>query len=192
MADNAQKTPLARQLNQLAEKTAHDALQRTGRGLPCSVVSASGSIVTVKFEVSSAFTLPNVTVPMFGPEWIRYPMQAGEPGIVVPVDAHISGLAGLGGGIASLTQPANLSSLVFIPIGNKGWTGGDPNKTVLYGPDGVILRDKNTQVGLTLDAATGAVLTLPNEQYLTITKLPTAPGPSGTLWRNGNVVNVVP
>ena len=81
MSNNAQKTPFARTQNIFAEKKIADALQLTGKALPCSVVSASGAIITVQFEIQSEFTLPQVTIPLFGPEYIRYPIKAGDSGV---------------------------------------------------------------------------------------------------------------
>jgi hypothetical protein len=78
---------------------------------------------------------------MFGPEYIRYPTQVGDTGIVLPIDVYIGGVIGIGG-TATLTQPGNLSSLVFFPIGRRDFSRTDDvNALVLYGPDGVIMRN---------------------------------------------------
>jgi len=159
------RTPLAPALNAFAEKAINDAFQLTGKGLPCSVVSVSGSIVTVKFEVNSQFTLPDVTVPLFGPEYIRYPIQIGDKGAVVPFDAYLGGMSGLGGGVADLTQRANLSTLVFLPIGNKLWTSVDPNAVTIYGPNGVVLRDNRSNSIITL-TPTSITVVAPNQIQL--------------------------
>lgn len=150
MSNNAQKTPLARSLNAFAEKKINDAFQRSGQALPCSVVSVEGAIITVKFEVNSVYTLPNVTVPMFGAEYIRYPIRAGDKGCVFPAAARLGGMSGIGGGIADLSQPANLTALVFAPISNSGWVTVDPDAVVLYGPNGVVLRDTDSGSTVTL------------------------------------------
>lgn len=152
---NAQKTPFARSLNRFAEQKAAEAIQLTGRALPCSVVSVSGSIVTVKFEVDSKpFTLPNVTVPVGTPEYVRLPIQAGDKGVVLSSDAYLGGVSGLGGGTADLSIRANLSCLVFFPISNKGWSAAvDANALCLYGPDGTIIysTDKTAMLKVTKD-----------------------------------------
>lgn len=150
MADNAQKTPIARALNQFAQKKIQDALQITGKALPCSVVEVSGSIVTVKFEVSTKdFTLPKVTVPIAGSEYARAPIQKGCKGVVYPADVNLGGVTGLGGGVATLAVPANLSALVFFPLGNKTWDAPEsPNKYEIWGPDGVIVRSANKKARL--------------------------------------------
>lgn len=145
MSDNALKTPLGQSLNRFGQKKAQDAIALLGRALPASVVHVTGSIVTVKFEVTATpFTIPNVTCPLFGPEYIRYPIQVGDKGVCFPSDVYLGGMSGLGGGVADLTQRAPLAALVFFPIGNKTWTApDDPNKVVIYGPDGVIIRSLN-------------------------------------------------
>jgi len=153
MADNAQKTWFGRDLNRFAEQKALDALQLTGKALPASVVSVAGSIVTVQFEISAApFTLPQVTVPILGPEYIRFPTQVGDKGFVVPADARLGAMSGLGKGTASLALPANLSALVFAPFGNKDWSAtDDAQAAVIYGPNGAVLRtiDKKAVVTVT-------------------------------------------
>lgn len=161
MSNNAQKTPLSTSLNKIANKKVTDALQLVGKALPCSVTGVSGAIITVKFEVMSDFTLPEVTIPLFGPEYIRYPIQLGDLGIVFATDARLGGVSGLGGGVADLSQPANLTALVFFPIGNKTWGSVDPNSVTIYGPNGVVLRDTGSASVITL-TPNGVVITGPN------------------------------
>jgi len=151
MGDNSQKLPLARSLNQIAETAARAAISQLGRALPCSVVAVMGSIVTVKFEVTSVQSLPQVTVPMFGPEYIRYPTQVGDKGVVLPIDVYLGGISGLGGGVATMAIPGNLSSLIFFPVASTQWSPtDDPDAVVVYGPTGVILRDQGSVCTLTL------------------------------------------
>ena len=150
MADNSYKTPFGRTINQLAEAKALQAIQQLGKALPCSVVAVSGSIVTVKFEMNSPYTLPNVTMPMFGPEYIRYPIKAGDKGVTLPADAYLGGMSGLGGGVAGVTLPTNLSALVFLPISNQAWFAVDPNAVTIYGPNGVVLQDTTARSSLIL------------------------------------------
>jgi hypothetical protein len=147
---NSQKTPFQRSINAVAEKRVGDAIQQRGKGLPCSVVSVAGAIVTVKFEVQSGFTLPQVTIPLFGPEYIRYPIQVGDKGVVVPLDARLGGISGLGGTVADLTVPSNLGALVFLPIGNALWSSVDQNSVTIYGPNGVVMRDTGSNSVITL------------------------------------------
>lgn len=153
MSNNAQKTPIPRSLNQIAENRALSAIQKLGKALPCSVLSKVGSIITVQFEIQSGFTLPSVTIPMFGPEYIRYPIQRGDLGMVIPADARLGGVSGLGGGIADLSLPANLTALVFLPISNTAWSSVDPDAVTIYGPNGVVLRNTASNTVMTLTPA---------------------------------------
>lgn len=152
---NGQKTPFATSLNRFAERKINDSINLLGKALPCSVVAVDGSIITVKFEIHSGFNLPQVTIPHFGGEWIRYPVQVGDFGVVLPMDARLNAVTGIGSGTADLTQPANLTALVFMPVGNANWTPPtDPNKLEIYGKDGVIIKDKDTgAIVLTIDSS---------------------------------------
>lgn len=142
MSDNSKKTPLGQSLNTFAQKKVADAIQVLGKALPCSVVSVNGAIITVKFEINSSFTLPEVTIPLFGPEYIRYPIKAGDTGMVLPADTYLGGVSGLGGGVADLTQRGNLSALAFLPLANTEWFSVDPDAVTIYGPNGVVLMDQ--------------------------------------------------
>ena len=143
MAGNTQKTYLGGTLNQWATRRVRDALNLLGHDLPCSVVSvANYPILTVNFLVnSSPLVLPQLQVPIFGPEYIRYPIQEGCEGVVFSVDTYIGHITGLGPSTSpTLTQPGNLSALVFFPTGKTGWAPPiDPNSLNLYGPNGAIL-----------------------------------------------------
>jgi hypothetical protein len=151
MADNAQKTPYGRYINEFAQKKILSAIQKLGKNLPCSVIAVSGSIVTVKFEVQSGFTLPSVTMPMFGPEYIRYPTQIGDLGVTVAADTYLGGISALGGGVADLSLRANLSMLLFLPVASKNWSPTDnPNAVVIYGPDGAVIRDTGNACSIVL------------------------------------------
>jgi hypothetical protein len=151
---NNQKTPLSRSINAAAQRRALTAINTLGRALPCSVVAVSGSIVTVNFELQGNLTLPQVTMPMFGPEYIRYPVQIGDKGVALSADVYIGGMSGLGGGTATETLPANLSALIFFPIANSGWSAPDnPNAVIIYGPDGVIIRDRGKQSHVKMDGS---------------------------------------
>lgn len=193
MLDNAQKTPLGRGLNRFAEKKVVEAIQLLGKALPASVMAVSGSIVAVKFEVQTSLTLPTVTIPIAGPEWIRYPTQVGDKGAVFPADVYLGGMSGLGGGIADFSLQANLSALVFFPIGNKNWSATDnPNAVVIYGPDGVVLRTVDKLCTLTL-TATGIKIkgNVEIDGNLALSGLITAPPGSvytGDIKTSGNVI----
>ncbi len=139
-------------MNRLAEQKVLDTLQITGKALPCHVIAVSGSIVTIRFDINSKFTLPDVTCPMFGPEYLRYPTQVGDKGVALSADYYIGGISGLGGGVADLTIRGNLSALIWFPIANKDWSATDnANAVVLYGPDGAIIRTLDKSNILTVD-----------------------------------------
>lgn len=141
MAGNVQKTPLVSTLNRFAEGKVADGAQLDGQSLPCSVIAVvSSGVVTVKFEVQNqplGATLPNVTMPVMWPEYVRYPVQVGDKGVAVSADAYLGGMSGLGGGVANLVRQGNLAALAFQPLGSTAWAK-TPNAaaTVVYGVQG--------------------------------------------------------
>ncbi|EBL7701050.1 hypothetical protein DCT98_28010, partial [Salmonella enterica] len=144
-------------MNNFADQKIAAAMQMAGKILPAEVVSQSGKMVTVTFLLRDIpYTLPQLTIPLFGPQYIRYPMQKGDKGIVIPADTYLGGTSGLGGGTADLTPPANLSALVFLPISNTEWEGVDGQVVTIYGPEGVTIRDakSNTTFLLTPESIT--------------------------------------
>jgi len=161
---NGQKTPFNLSINRHVEKKSDEIVDlKKAKALPCSVVAVSqtvgGAIVTVKFEVDTGFTLPNITIPHFGGEWIRYPVQIGDKGIAIPSDTRLNEMSGIGSGVADLTTKGNLTGLVFMPIGNANWTAPTSKlKLELYGKDGVIIRSQDgganyiqiTEAGITI------------------------------------------
>ena len=186
--DNSQKTPLALSLASWNRQAAASSLQQQGRALPCSVVSVTGSIVTVKFDVDSPFTLPHVTMPLFGPEYIRYPIQPGDRGMTIAADARLVGVAGLSTSTSTLGVPANLACLAFLPLGNTAWFGVDPNALVAYGPNGVVLQDTGAGSTFILTPTTVAVVTQ-NSFSVTVGGTTFTMTPSGysLVGTNGNI-----
>jgi hypothetical protein len=157
-----QKIPLTQSMNLFTDRKIQDAFLANGRQFPCHVVSAAGSIVTVAFDITLPNqTLPNITVPVFGPQYIRYPLQAGDAGMVVAADASIAFAAGLsqGKGQPDSTNWGNLAQLVFLPIGNQNWFSVDGNILFMYGPNGVELTTKNRDCTLLLTSS-GIVINL--------------------------------
>ncbi len=156
MVDSAQKVPLARSLEAFGLRKAQSAIDLLGQSLPASVVAVpSSGIVKVKVELTNLpFTISEITVPVFGSEYLRIPIQPGMKGAVMAFDYYLGGMTGLGGGTADLTPRPNLSNLVFAPLGNTAWSvTEDPNAVVLYGPDGIILRDAQGRIKLFLQPA---------------------------------------
>ncbi len=133
-------------MHRFADQKIADAMQMAGKVLPASVVSRSGNMVTVSFLLRDIpYMLPKITIPLFGPQYIRYPMQPGDRGIVIPADTYLGGASGQGGGTADLTPPANLSALVFLPISHTEWENVDGQVLTLYGPEGVTIRDAGSK-----------------------------------------------
>lgn len=142
---NALKKPIVQSLANVAKKNIYDAVQLQGREFPCHVVSVVGGIVTVSFDVSTSYTYPSVSIPIFGPEYIRYPIQPGDKGVAISIETSISDVSGLGGGLSPLSNPGNLSSLVFLPVASAAWSSVDGDTLTLYGPGGVLLRDTGNE-----------------------------------------------
>jgi hypothetical protein len=160
MSNNALRTPLVQSLHTFALQKVQDQLQLTGKALPCHVVAVSGGIVTVAFDVVSAYTLSEVTLPVAGSIYLREPIQVGDLGVVFSADVSLGGINGLGTGTPTLAQRANLSSLVFQPVANKGWGGlVDSGKVQVQGPTGAVIQDLDGNCVFTL-SSTGITITI--------------------------------
>ena len=153
-----QKIPLSRTMPNLVERGALDAIGALGLALPGHVVAVSGAIVTVAFDVAGV-TLPQVTMPVGGSQYVRLPIQIGDIGVAVPASVYLGGASGLGGGVATLYQRGNLSSLIWQPIGNKNWTAVNAAYVVAQGPNGVQLQDLSGAVVATFDKSSGVSIT---------------------------------
>lgn len=159
-SNNAQKKPFSDSMNRFAESKALDQIQMTGRALPCSFVSwVSEGIALVKFEVTSLFTLRMIKAPIYGAQYVRYPLQAGDKGLLIPAAVSIAEISGQSAGTATLAQPANLSALTFLPIGNTAWQDVDHNVVTVYGPEGVTLRDSTSATTFLLTPTSITVVT---------------------------------
>jgi GpV Apex motif len=178
MADNAQKTPFGLSMNRWASGKVQDGIAVLGRQLPCVVTAVNGSIVTVAFQVTAVsgqdtVTLPPVTMPVVGTEYVRCPIQVGCRGVAIAADVYLGGVSGIGGGTATTATPGNLTALAFVPLGNTGFTSVDGHTLTLYGEPGVLIKDKTgaatlsiTSTGITMSFM-GKVVTL-NGSGLTI------------------------
>jgi hypothetical protein len=188
-ASNAQILPLGRSIGYAGEVAAQNRAQRLGRCYPCSVVSVDGALITVKFELQSGpFNFPQVQMPLFGPEYIRYPIQPGDKGMAISADVYIGQMSGMGpdGTTADLSEQPNLSTLVFLPIGNKTWSSVNKDAVTIYGPDGVVLRDKASHCTITLKP-NGVTISL-GSNPLTITAQNITLDSSGNLTVKGDVI----
>ena len=120
--DNSQKTPLAQSLHKFAAAKAQDAVALLGKGLPCVVTSVIGpGVVTVSFAVATIpAPLPQVTMPVNKPAYIRYPIQVGDIGVALSADLRTGGLTGLGAGTPNLQDTVgNLSAMTFFFLGKS-------------------------------------------------------------------------
>jgi hypothetical protein len=152
MSGIEQKIPFTQSLNLFSDKRIADAFQAYGQQFPCVVKAIEGSIVTVKFQMkpNDIITLPLVKMPVFGPEYIRYPIKVGDLGYAMSASVSLRNITGLGVGLAEYSNAGNLTSLVFMPVGNTKWSVVDPKAVTIYGENGVVLEDTKKQSVLTL------------------------------------------
>lgn len=148
---DSQKFPFARAMANMVNTIAEDNAAIRGRALPCHVVAVQGQIVTVQFDIlPDGVQYPQITIPIATFAYIRYPIQIGDKGVTVPADVSLRGVSGLGTGIASLSLSPSLTPLFFVPIANSKWSDEDPDKLVLYGPNGAILKTLDGSASVTV------------------------------------------
>ena len=137
MSDNGQKINFGGILNLSALYKALSQIHNIAKALPATAGGVKGSIVgAANYETSGAQSLPKVSVPHFGPEYIRYPTQPGDKGVILPVDVNVGNMSGQGPSGAPLldnsnTNTGNLNPGIFVPIGNANWEAA-PSANVLY------------------------------------------------------------
>jgi len=149
---DSQKFAFGKALSNMVQVQADDRAAISGRSLPCHVVAVKGQIVTVQFDMlPDGKQYPQVTIPVATFEYLRYPIQNGDKGVTVAADVSLRGVSGLGTGIASASFVASLTPLFFVPLANAGWTAEDPNKIVLYGPDGAIIKTADGASSVTVE-----------------------------------------
>lgn len=167
-----QKTPLSRALSGFATQKALDQIAKIGLRLPGHVTAVSGAIVTVNFDVEG-ITLPQVTMAAQMSKYMRTPIQVGDLGYATTADAYLGGVTGLGGGAADNTQHGNLSTLVWVPLGNKGWSAVDSTSAHLESANGQFTVDvSNTGIklshnGTVLLQADSSGVTIQSKPFLT-------------------------
>lgn len=154
------RRPLQSSLARTAENVTTQAEWEKSKAWPVVVDSVQGSIVTVRLDVTSEWTFPPIQMPLFGPEYIRYPIKKGDSGLAVPSDVSLGKVSGLGAATPpTLAQPPNLSAHVFLPCGNRNWKPPiDPNAVEVYGPNGVIIHDTASNSTITI-APSGITIT---------------------------------
>ena len=197
MAANFLKLWVQGNLNKLAVNRARNEIQSTGRALPCSVVSVSGSLVTVKFELNSKpWTLPQITIPKAESQWIRTPIQKGDMGITIPADVLIGNVSGLGGGVPTMARPGNLSALVFLPVASKNFSAVNINAAYISGPQGAVIQD---EAGTAIATIGGGRIALQGNTFVTgnlgsssgITAVVTTPTGQTLMFTNGILTGVI-
>lgn len=150
-----------------------DAIAQLGIVLPGSVatvnpqdanttVTNGNIIVEIAFDSNLSLNLPNVVMPVFGPQYLRYPIQQGDLGIAVPVRLRLDGTTQMWRKKNDNVNPnGNMQSMVWLPIGGATWNSvwiqanakpgsdtdspaqQDLNRINLYGPQGFVLFDWN-------------------------------------------------
>lgn len=151
MSDSQKISPLKslKEFNQAADRDGNSLL---GKVLPCHVVKVEGAIVTVKFDVLPGdFNLPEVTIPLFGPEYVRYPIQVGDKGIALAASVSMRDVSGLGVGLPDMSTPLSLTALVFLPVSNVNWAAFDPDQVTIYGPKGVLLQTTGADSSINIE-----------------------------------------
>lgn len=155
---NSQKFSYLNSLSNLVHAATEDADAIKGRALPCHVVAVAGAIVTVQFDIlPGAVQFPQVTIPVMGFEYIRYPIKSGDKGVTISADVSLRGISNLGTGMADLSVPASMTALFFVPLASANWPAEDPDKVTVYAPNGALIK---TQDGESLvNVESGAVTT---------------------------------
>lgn len=155
--DFSKRLPVAQNLATAIDWRVKTLTQLQGWELPCTVVAVDDSkgFVTVNFEVQNTpFTIPRITIPVVGWEYIRLPIQVGDRGITRKIDVEITSISGQGSTPPNISDAGNLTGvLAFAPIMNKEFVNSDdPNAVLIYGPNGVILRTVDGSSKITINA----------------------------------------
>lgn len=187
MSNDAQKVPFTRSLNDFAEAKVKAAIFLTGKSLPAKVASVSGQVVTVTFEVNTAYTLPNdLQIPVATSFYRREPIQVGDLGVVRPSDVPLGGITGLGSGTARFpSTTGSLEALVWEPVANSNWAASpDPDAYMIQGPNGFICRDVDGTFSIQGDKNAGTLKMTYGGASITISS--SGVDIEGTLVINGN------
>lgn len=150
---DSQKFSYVRAMNNLVRTATDDAAALRGSRLPCHVVGVNGAVVTVHFDIlPGAVQLPEVTVPVAGFEYIRFPIKAGDKGVTMAADVSLRGVSGMGTGLADLSLPPSLTALFFVPLASNKWQAADPGKITLYGPRGALIKTTDGKSSVSVDS----------------------------------------
>ena len=141
---DSQKHPFVEMLTNHTRNEVASAQYVLGKGVPCSVeeVDKTGTIVVVKIEMEQPdYVFPLITCPVYGPEWVRWPIQKGDKGVLFNASFGLGAMTGLGEGVARWAPVGNLGAGVFFPLGNTKFGETENAKAVvIYGPEGVVLK----------------------------------------------------
>ena len=137
---DSQKHPFVEMLTNHTRNEVASAQYVLGKGVPCSVeeVDKTGTIVVVKIEMEQPdYVFPLITCPVYGPEWVRGPIQKGDKGVLFNASFGLGAMTGLGEGVARWAPVGNLGAGVFFPLGNTKFGneymfGGDQSQTVPF------------------------------------------------------------
>jgi hypothetical protein len=150
------RLPLQGSLSQMMKNGASQQDDSIAKPLTVSVtaVEANRMSVTVKVETSSGWSMPLIDVPVAGAEYIRYPIQVGDIGLLIPSKTP-NGDASGAGGQSSVRAQFNFSACYFQPVGNATWSPESADQVTMYGKGGVHIRlahDESKQIDLSAGA----------------------------------------
>ena len=192
----ALKKPFNISMANLGQQISSDIQQLMGQALPCHVVARSGAIVTVAFDVAApkGITIPQTQCPILESEYVKLPIKVGDRGVTIPVMASIAPATGQGGEAAPFSiLPFNLSALVFVPIGNLGWSNPDGTATIVtsqngssvvtVGDSGITMTKGSSSISITSSGVNinGSSVKINGKEFITHTHLgvTTGTGTSG-------------
>jgi hypothetical protein len=121
-----QKLPLKAALPGHTKAFIADNNQAIGKSLACHITgfpyqsggNINTSMVSVKFDVVANFTRPEIIIPVAMAKYVYFPLAVGDKGMAIAINADYGQITGLGGGIPLDDYTANMSGLIFLPIGN--------------------------------------------------------------------------
>lgn len=197
MSDMSRKISLGQNLAAIGLYAAQTQQDQNGWQLPCVVSEVNGSFVKVSFQVrGEGIPLPQIEVPIYGWEYIRFPIQVGDPGVTISIDANLFNICGQSEGLPNFVSNGNFgATLMFLPIMSKKMSDTDDTQAVvIYGPNGVIIRDTEGNTVIKV-SATGMVSVQGNvlvDGSLTTTEnIVSGTGATGTFTTaDGSVVTV--
>lgn len=159
MSDDPIHNPIFKSLNDIARNESVTSRNAQGHIIPATVESFDGTLAVVNIEVSSENNYPQITVPLLRSEYIRFPIQKGCRGILIPLYVNIDHIIGLGLVAPTMKMGFNFQNMAFLPIASVTQPEIKNNNTlVLYGEsDGVKIQTKDGSTHITVNHNTVAV-----------------------------------